>query len=232
MYSGVEAQATAKPAGRNPNLGQQFIVPDSATNLFKAAEWQLLLGSIALPGVLIGAYLCAVIGRRATMMVGFSGYLVFGLIIGCAFQQLSKIMPLFVVFYGLMLSMGNLGPGDMIGLLSTESYATPVRGTCYGLSAALGKVGAAVGTQCFKPIQANLGKKWTFIIAAICSVAGVLVTYFLVPPVTGEDLRIEDAKFEEYLLQNGWTGSIGLTEADDDTKDEATKIELTGSEKS
>ncbi|KAK9234740.1 major facilitator superfamily domain-containing protein, partial [Lipomyces kononenkoae] len=52
------------------------IVPDSATNLFKTAEWQLLLGAIALPGVLIGAYLCAVIGRRATMMVGFSGYLV------------------------------------------------------------------------------------------------------------------------------------------------------------
>lgn len=40
----------------------------------KTAEWQLLLGSIALPGVLIGAWLCDRLGRKNTMMLGFSGY--------------------------------------------------------------------------------------------------------------------------------------------------------------
>ena len=35
----------------------------------------------------------------------------------------------------------------------------PRRGTCYGLSAAIGKTGAAVGTQAFTPIQNHLGKK-------------------------------------------------------------------------
>ncbi|KAI0094981.1 MFS Git1p-like glycerophosphoinositol permease [Irpex rosettiformis] len=126
----------------------------------KTAEWQLLLGTIALPGVFVGAYLCNVIGRRNTMMLGFSGYLVFGLIIGCAYDRISKIIPLFIIFYGLMQSFGNLGPGDMLGLVSAESYATAVRGTCYGLSAAIGKTGAAVGTQAFTPIQNNLGKKY------------------------------------------------------------------------
>jgi hypothetical protein len=33
------------------------------------------------------------------------------------------------------------------------------RGTCYGLSAAVGKAGAAIGTQAFTPIQLHLGKK-------------------------------------------------------------------------
>ena len=47
----------------------------------------------------------------------------------------------------------------MLGLVSAESYATPVRGTCYGLSAAIGKTGAAIGTQAFTPIQNNLGKR-------------------------------------------------------------------------
>lgn len=41
-----------------------------------------------------------------------------------------------------------------------RSFATPVRGTCYGLSAAIGKTGAAIGTQAFTPIQINLGKKY------------------------------------------------------------------------
>ncbi|KAG2366642.1 hypothetical protein BDR07DRAFT_466984 [Suillus spraguei] len=151
------------------------VIPNG--NIKATAEWQLLLGIIALPGVFVGAYLCNRLGRRNTMMLGFSGYLLFGLIIGVAYDQITKIIPLFVIFYGLMQSVGNMGPGDMLGLTSSESYATPIRyvihdnemilckiqiinsGTCYGLSAAIGKTGAAVGTQAFTPIQNNLGKR-------------------------------------------------------------------------
>ncbi|KAH9061011.1 MFS general substrate transporter [Lactarius vividus] len=178
----------------------------------KTAEWQLLLSSIALPGVFVGALLCNPFGRRNTMILGFSGYLIFGLTIGLAYEKITKITPLFIIFYGLMQSSGNLGPGDMLGLVSAESYATPIRGTCYGLSAAVGKAGAAVGTQAFTPIQNHLGKKWTFIIAAICGVTGILVTYFFVPDMTGVDLAEEDAHFMEYLKLNGWEGVVGEDE--------------------
>ncbi|KAI9572870.1 major facilitator superfamily domain-containing protein [Boletus coccyginus] len=183
------------------------VIHDS--DIKKTAEWQLLLGTIALPGVFVGAWLCNRMGRRNTMILGFSGYLVFGLTIGLSYDKITTIIPLFVIFYGLMQSFGNMGPGDMLGLTSSESYATPVRGTCYGLSAAIGKTGAAVGTQAFTPIQNNLGKRWTFIIAAICGVTGVLVTYFFVPDMTGVDLADEDAKFLRYLAENGWEGEIG-----------------------
>ena len=135
--------------------------------------------------------------------------MVFGLIIGCAYDRITKIVPLFVIFYGLMLSSGNLGPGDMLGLMSSESYATAVRGTCYGISAALGKTGAAVGTEVFTPIQINLGKKWTFIIAAICGIIGILTTFFFIPNLTGDDLAIEDEKFRAYLVAHGWEGEMG-----------------------
>lgn len=83
-----------------------------------------------------------------------------------------------LIFYGLMQSSGNLGPG---GLTSSKAYATSTRGTRYSLSATIGKVGAAVGTQAFTPIQKNLGKKWTIMVAAICGVTGILVTYSLSP---------------------------------------------------
>lgn len=184
------------------------------------AEWQLLLGAIALPGVFVGALLCNPFGRRNTMMLGFSGYLVFGLIIGCAYDKITTIVPLFVIFYGLMQSFGNMGPGNMLGLVSAESYPTSIRGTCYGLSAAIGKTGAAIGTQAFTPIQTNLGKKWTFIIAAICGVVGILVTYFFVPDKTGIDLADDDVELMKYLEANGWHGEVGenseldLTEED------------------
>ncbi|KAH9835386.1 MFS general substrate transporter [Rhodofomes roseus] len=173
------------------------------------AEWQLLLGAIALPGVFVGAALCNPFGRRNTMILGFSGYLVFGLIIGLSYDKITKIVPLFIIFYGLMQSSGNMGPGNMLGLISAESYPTAIRGTCYGLSAAIGKTGAAIGTQAFTPIENNLGKRWTFIIAAICGVAGVLVTYFFVPDLTGADLADEDVKWLRYLAENGWNGEVG-----------------------
>jgi MFS family permease len=120
-----------------------------------------------------------------------------------------KIVPLFVIFYGLMLSMGNLGPGDMLGLVSSESYATAVRGTCYGFSAAIGKTGAVVGTQAFLPIKTNLGNRWTFIIAALCGIVGVIVTFFFIPNIDGRDLALEDEKFRAYLVRNGWVGEMG-----------------------
>jgi len=194
------------------------IIPNH--NILRTAEWNLLLGTIALPGVFLRAYLCDKLGRKRTMMLGFSGYLVFGLIIGLSYQKITKIVPLFVIFYGLMQSSGNLGPGDMLGLISSETYATSVRGSCYELSAAIGKTGAAIETQAFTPIQTHLGNRWTFIIAAIVGAVGVLVTYFFVEGLTGEDLGERDKRFKEYLVANGWTGEMG----EDDLKSLAAEV--------
>jgi hypothetical protein len=54
--------------------------------------------------------------------------------------------------------------------------------------------------------------RWTFIIAAICGVTGILVTYLFVPDMTGVDFAEEDARFMEYLRRNGWEGTVGEDE--------------------
>lgn len=199
------------------------IAPLEKNNLERIAEWNLLLGAIALPGVFLGAMVIDKIGRKYTMMIGFSGYIVFGLIVGCAYKQIKPITGLFIVFYGLMMSCGNFGPGNVMGTISSESYATPIRGTGYGLSAAIGKVGAVVGTKTFAPIQKNLGDRWTFIIAAICGLAGVLVTFFFVPHLKEEDLMEEDVRFKNYLLDHGWKGKFGLEDYDEENDLEGTQ---------
>lgn len=195
------------------------IAPDATIE--KVIEWSLLLGVLSLPGILVGAYLCERIGRRNTLMIGFAGYIIFGLIVGCAYDQLSKIIALFVIFYGLMQSSGNLGPGDMTLLLPSELYATGVRGTCFGLSAAIGKTGAAIGTQVFRPIQNHFGKKWTFIVAAVVGLLGVLITFICIPDQTPYDLAQEDVKFYAYLREKGWDGHIG----DDSSSSELSVVE-------
>ncbi|KAJ6531330.1 hypothetical protein B0H19DRAFT_476145 [Mycena capillaripes] len=106
--------------------------------------------------------------------------------------------------------------GCRLGLASTESYATAVRATCYGLSIAFGKTGAVLGTQAFTPIRNNLGARWTFIVAAICGVAGMLVTVFFIRNDLGGDLAEEDARFAAFLEANGWSGEMGTPEAFDE----------------
>lgn len=188
----------------------------SSSDLRRICEWNLLLGIIAIPGVFLGAYLCDKIGRKYTLMFGFSGYLIFGLIIGCAYEQISKIVPLFIVFYGLMNSLSNAGPGDMLGVTSSESFPTAVRGTLYGLSAAIGKVGAVAGTQSFQPIRDHLGPRYTFIIAACCGVVGILFAWVCIPHSKENDLMELDIKFHNYLVEHGWEGKMGFDEDDED----------------
>ncbi len=48
--------------------------------------------------------------------------------------------------YGIFLSFGELGPGNCLGMLAAKSGPTAVRGQYYGIAAAVGKVGAFVGT--------------------------------------------------------------------------------------
>lgn len=200
-------------------------VLDDTKDLKKVAEWTLLLSTIALPGVFLGAMVVDKWGRKYCLMVGYAGYLVIGLIIGCSYYKIKKIIPLFVIFYGVFNSFGNFGPGNCIGLSSSESYATPVRGTLYGISAASGKIGAAIGTQCFTAIQKNLGKQWTFIIAAILGSVGVVLAYFTIPHLKEDDLMLEDIKFEKYLRDSGWTGQIGLKDDSAATSSDESTLE-------
>ncbi|KAK7686889.1 hypothetical protein QCA50_009965 [Cerrena zonata] len=99
-------------------------------------------------------------------------------------------------------------------------------GTAYGISAAIGKVGAVVGTKVFTPIEDNLGQGWTFIIAAICGLVGVLVGWFFIPQLKDDDLMQEDIKFKNYLLDHGWTGHFGTDEVVDLEKERAIDDDL------
>ena len=183
-------------------------------------EWQLLLGTLTLPGIFIGAAMCEWVGRKRTMMIGFAGFLVFGVIIGAAFEQLEAILPLFVVFYGLFQCVGHMGPGTMIGLLTTESYATGVRGTFYALSLAFGRVGGVIGTEIFNPIKKDLGQRWTFFISAIIGAVAIVYVWLMMPNLDSRDIKYEDMRFEHYLRMHGFHSKIGFMEGDPNSSSE------------
>lgn len=59
----------------------------------------------------------------------------------------------FTIMYGIFLSLGEVGPGNCLGLLASKSSPTAFRGVFYGIAAAIGKIGAFVGTWVFPAIM-------------------------------------------------------------------------------
>lgn len=176
-------------------------------NLQTTAIWQIILAALPVPGVVIGAWLTNAIGRRYTGILGFGGYVVLGFIIGGTYSKLSTNIAAFVVLYGLLQSFGHMGPGATIGLISSEAFPTAMRGMGYSVATAFGRTGAAVGTQCFTPLQQTAGKSATFYLAGAMAVLGMIVYWFL--PESGNlDLEEEDRSLREYLAENGFAMDV------------------------
>jgi nitrate/nitrite transporter NarK len=91
--------------------------------------------------------------------------------------------------------------------MSVELYPTAIRGMSYGISAAFGKAGAAIGTQVFTPIRDAAGPASTFYLLGGLSVLGAAI-YWLLPEGRDIDLGVEDESFGIYLKGEGWEGKM------------------------
>jgi uncharacterized membrane protein YeaQ/YmgE (transglycosylase-associated protein family) len=169
----------------------------------KTAIWQVVLAVLPVPGVMLDAWLTNSIGRRYTGMLGFAGYMVLGFIIGGTYNKLSQHIAAFVVLYGLLQAFGHMGPGATIGLISSEIFPTAMRGMGYGISTAFGRIGAAVGTECFTPLQDHAGNNSTFYLAGGVAILGMFV-YYLLPESCEINLEKEDRLLEEFLAGKGY----------------------------
>ncbi|EMC91895.1 hypothetical protein BAUCODRAFT_78869 [Baudoinia panamericana UAMH 10762] len=168
-----------------------------------------------LPGCIVGGLLMDRIGRKQTMTLGFFCWAALGFIIGGALAPIQSVFPLFVVLYGIFNSFGEMGPGVATFLCGAESFPTPIRGHFLGLAAAVGKAGAAIGTEVFTPIQNSFpsdfkGVQAVFIIGAAFATVGGIISWTLIPN-REKELDSEDERFRMYLESNGYVGDFGAS---------------------
>jgi Sugar (and other) transporter len=122
------------------------------------------------------------------------------------------------LYSSIFLSLGELGPGDNLGLIASKTCATSVRGQYYGIAAAVGKVGAFVGTYVLPIAQKNApnptraGQDPFFISSALCIFSAALAI-FLLPHIGQDTITEEDASFRVYLETHGYnTKTMGSKE--------------------
>ncbi|KAI9041280.1 MFS general substrate transporter [Aspergillus affinis] len=187
--------------------------PNSSLALTMA--WGTLINCFYIPGAFIGGLLSDRIGRRRTMALGFILQAILGFVLGGALKHIEKHLALFIVLYGVFLTLGEIGPGSTIVLTASESFPTALRGHGVGLAAAWSKAGAAVGTQVFKPILASWGEdefhgtQAVFLIGSGFAVLGALVAWFvLVDP--DKELDNGDQEWKDYLAIKGYHVQWGV----------------------
>lgn len=167
--------------------------------------------------------------------MGLLGQSVVGFIIGGLYEPLTNHIAAFAVMYGIFLSLGELGPGNCVIVLSAKTGPTAIRGTFYGLAAAAGKAGAFVGIwgthynlsvsalpnetdPAFPPIidafggagtpRGNTGPFW---VGSGLSLLSAIVATVLVRPLAHDGMLEEDEKFRQFLSDHGYDVSqMGL----------------------
>ncbi|KAG6331725.1 hypothetical protein ID866_7362, partial [Astraeus odoratus] len=161
--------------------------------------WSVVITSFGLPGTLIGAFFIDYLGPKTTMITGLVMQAIIGFIMSGLYTSLTKHVAAFAVLYGIFQCFAQFGPGNCLGVTAAKSGPTAVRGQYYGVAAAIGKVGAFVGTWVFPHIveafggstsaRGNTGPFW---IASGLSLVSALVTLLLVKPLTHDGMKAED----------------------------------------
>ncbi|KAF5977555.1 major facilitator superfamily transporter [Fusarium bulbicola] len=190
---------------------------DPGNCLVTSLGWGVLINSFYLPGPFLGGWLADKIGRKQTITLGFLLQAVLGFILGGVYQSIIKIFPLFIVMYGIFLTLGEVGPGSTIALVSAEPFPTSIRGQANGIISAWAKVGATLGTQVFTAVlnrytdDVDKGNRVVFLIGSGFAVVGAAAAWFMLEE-TSRNLDDEDEIWKRYLRDNNWSGDWGDNE--------------------
>ena len=174
----------------NTISNQQFVtaVSPNGSQIHDLFLSLLVFAFAAFPGYLLAIFGMDRWGRKWIQILGFA--LMAASFIGIALLGDAKaILVPFVALYCLNYFFTEFGPNTTTFVLPAEIFPVSVRTTSHGISATIGKVGAAVGTFSFPLLQAKFGLPGPMWVAGICCVAGAIVTAVLLPEPNGLDLE-------------------------------------------
>jgi MFS family permease len=189
------------------------IIPGN--DLYQTFGWNTVFNLFYIPGSFLGAFCSDYLGPRLCLAFGVGMQGIIGFIMAGAYDHLSKHVAAFTVVFGIFTTLGEFGPGDQIGLIASKTSATPIRGQYYGIAAAIGKIGAYVGTKVFPIIIKNAGGSDTtkgnqapFWVSSSLCIFSAILTLFFVPALTQDSVTDEDIRFRNYLEDHGFDISL------------------------
>ncbi|ORX51312.1 MFS general substrate transporter [Hesseltinella vesiculosa] len=180
---------------------------DKLSNLIIGNIIIVLAGN--LPGYWLSIALIEVIGRRGLQLLGFVMLTIIYVILSAGYHAiLDASVGAFVFLYALGYLFINCGPNTTTFIIPVEVYPTRFRATAHGISAACGKVGAAISSFGFSyAVKSSIGVQGniktnnqhdgcmltcTLGILAGCMFLGAVCTFFCTPETKGLKLAEDD----------------------------------------
>ncbi|KAF1313348.1 Inorganic phosphate transporter, partial [Globisporangium splendens] len=165
-------------------------------SLKEVTRQNVYVALLALPGYYVAVASINKIGRKRMQVQGFAAMTVIFLVLGTWWVDIQQHTTSFIVLYGLSLFFTNFGPNTSTYILPTEMFPTAIRGSCHGFSAAMGRLGAAIGSYGFSPlvILPGFGYRGVFYAFAALCVLSIPITLVF----TFDNADSLDAMDEEY----------------------------------
>ncbi|ETV93700.1 hypothetical protein, variant 1 [Aphanomyces invadans] len=152
-----------------------------ATSMVDIAQFSVFTSLIALPGYYLSYFMMGTMDFKHIQMQGFFAMAILFLVMGLFYTTLLPLKTLLFCMYGLTFFFSNFGPNVTTFSLPAELFPSDVRVQFNGMSAAAGKLGAAVGAYWYGYIQATSGVSMVLVVSGLVSVLGLAVTQFLIP---------------------------------------------------
>jgi len=159
----------------------------------QSAMMVMALGIFSIAGVLASLVLVQRMTMRNVQMLGLTimGGCFFGLSYAMAlgpFEPMRVSIPrggsihyVCISLFAMNMAADSMGPSVSTYAVPAQAYPTRIRGMAHGISAAVGKLGAFVGTFLFPFVQKYAGIESVLSMVAIVCGAAVLWTWYFTP---------------------------------------------------
>ncbi len=136
----------------------------------------------AAPFYWIASFNLDTLGRKFIQTFGFIGMALAYLIISLVSFSGYTLLPVaFMLIFGLSYIFVEFGPNMTTFIYPAEVFPTSIRGLGDGLSAGAGKTGAFIGTFLFPLLLMTIKIQGTFLVLAVISVMGAILTIATLP---------------------------------------------------
>ncbi|KAI7747857.1 hypothetical protein M8C21_027429 [Ambrosia artemisiifolia] len=163
------------------------------TDALQIAKLQALIAICAtVPGYFVTVYMIDNIGRVKIQAVGFF-FMAVSLFTLAKINMSGDHPDVFIVLYGFTFFFSNFGPNATTFIVPAELFPARFRATCHGISGAVGKVGAIIGSMGYmwasRDPPNGLGVSRTLMVmGGVCGL-GFFVTYFFTRETMGRSLE-------------------------------------------
>jgi PHS family inorganic phosphate transporter-like MFS transporter len=137
------------------------------------------------------------LGPRRLQLRGLCSLTLLYTAMGLALPWLQQHPAVFLTFFASTFFASNIGPNSTTFVLPSLTFPQNVRSTFSGASAALGKLGALLGTLAFAPFSSSWGVEPVLVICGAISAISAVVTWALVSPRVGEGQTLSNMYKEQ-----------------------------------